>query len=75
MQQQLLDTVAHLPELEIFRIITTGFSKLGRYAPLNFKPIQGLQYVEQVRVNCRWYMERDRGQPARYRQVSPTHSY
>jgi hypothetical protein len=66
MQQELLDTVTHLPELERLYIFTPGRSENLE----GFKPIQGLRYVEMLWLNSTSYMlERNGGQPVKYRRI------
>jgi hypothetical protein len=70
-QQHLLDTVAYLPALKILHFIILG--ELDWDDELaNFKPIQGLKYVEKLKIgsdHC-YVLESDRW-PVRYRKIRP----
>jgi hypothetical protein len=52
LQQLLLDTVAHLPELKVL-CIDTHNSKNVELA--NFKPCPGVRYVEKLQIGMNWY--------------------
>jgi hypothetical protein len=69
MQQLLLDTVAHLPELKTLQVyIPDGPAR--EVGISNFKPTQGLRYVEELIIGpTRYMLERDGEQPMRYREV------
>jgi hypothetical protein len=68
-QQLLLDTFAHLPELEMLCANITPV--LNWEAELvMFKPKPGLRYVEELEINSTPYiLEMDRGQPVWYREI------
>jgi hypothetical protein len=69
MQQLLLDTVAHLPELRILRCwILDPHARRKRLK--NFKPIPGLRYVKEFGTGGRRYLlEKDGEQTVRYRET------
>jgi hypothetical protein len=68
LQQVLLDTVAHLPELKILRADMT-FSLDWEIELVKFKPSPGLRYVEELEIDeIPYVLEKDGGQPVRYRE-------
>lgn len=69
LQQVLLDTVAHLPELNSFHISTNKVIEKGAELA-NFEPCQGLRYVEELEIGWhRFVLEKDGNRPVRYRKI------
>jgi hypothetical protein len=59
-QQLLLDTVAHLLELKTLRVvIRDGPARVVGLG--NFKPTQGLRYVDELIIDSTRYMWREMG--------------
>jgi hypothetical protein len=68
-QQLLLDTVAQLPELKILRVYIRD-EQAWAVGIADFKPTQGLRYVEELIIHLtRYVLERDGDQPMRYREI------
>jgi hypothetical protein len=64
MQQHLLDSLAHLPDLKILRL------RMFRYVPSSLKLKPGLRYVKELEIDGRWYvLEKDRDRPVGYREI------
>jgi hypothetical protein len=70
MQKHLLDTVAHLPELNSLHISTYDDLAAKCTELANFKPTEGLRYVDEVVIGGRLYaFEKDGLWSARYREI------
>jgi hypothetical protein len=67
-QQLLLDTVSHLPELKMLWVsIRDWHASLVGLA--NFKPAQRLRYVEELKIDqVQYVLEKDGDRPVRYRR-------
>jgi hypothetical protein len=69
MQQLLIDTVARLPKLKRLQIDMLDPQTEEDWLT-NFKPAQGLQYVEELKIGLRQYvLEKDGERPVRYRGI------
>jgi hypothetical protein len=68
MQQVVLDTLAHLPNLKMLRLHIID-NPAWEAELTNFKPSQGRRYVGELEIDKRWYvLERDGGQHVKYRE-------